>query len=128
MFTHPLYFKIYSVRNFVMKSRIITGLVGLVVVIGWLFSMYTPVFAAVLAIVAAIGVFETLKAFEIRNPVFKGICIVISALVPFYFEYKSKISVPLFPVITASPGNIRRRWSTVARSIWISVQTVHHIM
>ncbi len=83
-----------------MKSRIITGLVGLVVVIGWLFSMYTPIFSIVLAIVAAIGVFETLKAFEVKNPVFRVICIVLSLLVPMYFEYKDKVSVPLFPVIT----------------------------
>ena len=44
-----------------MKTRIITGLVGLVVVIGWLISMYTPVFTAVLAIVAAIGVLSFLR-------------------------------------------------------------------
>lgn len=83
-----------------MKSRIITGLVGLVIVIAWLFSMYTPIFSIALSIVAAIGVFETLKAFEVKNPVFRVICIILSLLVPMYFEYKDKVSVPLFPVIT----------------------------
>lgn len=82
-----------------MKSRIITGLVGLVVVIAWLLSMYTPVFTAVLAIVAAIGVFELIKAFEVKNPVFKGICIILALLIPFYFEYKAKLTVPMFPII-----------------------------
>ncbi len=84
-----------------MKTRIITGLVGLVVVIAWLISMYTPIFSAVLAIVAAIGVYELIKAFEVKNPVFKGLCLIISVLIPFYFEYKAKINIPMFPVIAA---------------------------
>ncbi len=83
-----------------MKTRIITGLVGLVIVIGWLFSMYTPVFTAVLAIVAAIGVFELTKAFEVKNPVFRGLCLLISAALPFWFEYKAKLNIPMFPVVT----------------------------
>lgn len=82
-----------------MKSRIITGLVGLVIVIGWLFSMYTPIFAAVLAIVAVIGVFEIMKAFEVKNLIFRSLCLIISALIPFYFTYKASINIPLFPII-----------------------------
>ena len=84
-----------------MKSRIITGLVGLVVVIGWLFSMYTPIFTAVLSIVAAIGVFELTKAFNVKNIVFRVLCIAISLAVPFLFAYKDVFSLPLFPVVTA---------------------------
>lgn len=83
-----------------MKTRIITGLVGLVVVIAWLISMYTPIFSMVLAIVAAIGVYELIKAFEVRNPVFKGLCLILSLIIPFYFEYKAKINIPMFPVVT----------------------------
>lgn len=82
-----------------MKSRIITGLVGLVVVIGWLFSMYTPVFTAVLAVIAAIGVFEIMKAFDVKNLVFKILCLIVSAVIPFYFAYKTTINIPLFPII-----------------------------
>lgn len=82
-----------------MKTRIITGLVGLVVVIGWLISMYTPIFTAVLSIVAAIGVFELLKAFEVKNIVLRVLCIAVSAVVPFYFTYRSAVDIPLFPVI-----------------------------
>lgn len=82
-----------------MKSRIITGLVGLVVVIGWLFSMYTPVFTAVLAVIAAIGVFEIMKAFDVKNLVFKVLCLIVSAVIPFYFNYKTTINIPLFPII-----------------------------
>ena len=84
-----------------MKTRITTGLVGLVIVIGWLFSMYTPVFTAVLAIVAAIGVFELTKAFEVKNPVFRGLCLAVSLALPFWFEYKEKLNIPMFPVVTA---------------------------
>lgn len=82
-----------------MKSRIITGLVGLVVVIGWLFSMYTPVFTAVLAVIAAIGVFEIMKAFDVKNLVFKVLCLIVSAVIPFYFAYKTTVNIPLFPII-----------------------------
>ena len=84
-----------------MKTRIITGLVGAAAVIGWLFSMYTPVFSVFIALVAAIGVFELTKAFEVKNPVFRGLCIAVSAAIPFWFEYRDKITLPLFPVITA---------------------------
>lgn len=82
-----------------MKSRIITGLVGTAAVIGWLFSMYTPVFSVVLAVVGAIGVYEMVKAFEIKNPVIKILSILISLLVPLWFEYKEKLNIPVFPVI-----------------------------
>ena len=83
-----------------MKTRIITGVVGALAVIGWLFSMYTPVFSVFIAVVAAIGVFELTKAFEVKNPVFRGICIAISAALPFWFEYKEKLGIPMFPVVT----------------------------
>ncbi len=83
-----------------MKTRIITGVVGAIGVIGWLFSMYTPVFSVFIALVAAIGVFELTKAFEVKNPVFRGLCIAISAALPFWFEYKDKLNLPVFPVVT----------------------------
>lgn len=83
-----------------MKTRIITGVVGAAAVIGWLFSMYTPVFSVFIALVAAIGVFELTKAFEVKNPVFRGLCIAISAVLPFWFEYKDKLNIPMFPVVT----------------------------
>ncbi len=83
-----------------MKTRIITGVVGAIGVIGWLFSMYTPVFSVFIALVAAIGVFELTKAFEVKNPVFRGLCIAISAALPFWFEYKDKLNIPVFPVVT----------------------------
>ena len=82
-----------------MKSRIITGLVGTAAVIGWLFSMYTPVFSVVLAVVGAIGVYEMVKVFDIKNPVIKVLSILISLLVPLWFEYKEKLNIPVFPVI-----------------------------
>ncbi len=82
-----------------MKTRIITGLVGLIIVIGWLFSMYTPIFTAVLAVVAAIGVYELVKSFEVKNIAFRIFCIVIALAVPFYFTYKNLITIPIFPVI-----------------------------
>ncbi len=84
-----------------MKKRIITGLVGLVIVIGWLCAMYTPVFSAVLAIVAAIGVFELTKAFEVKNTVLRILCLAIALVIPLYIDYKEKLSIPMFPVFSA---------------------------
>ncbi len=84
-----------------MKTRIITGLVGLVIVIGWLFSMYTPIFTAVLSIVGAIGVYEIMKTFKVKNIAFGILCLAVSVAIPFYFTYKSLITIPLFPIIAA---------------------------
>lgn len=84
-----------------MKTRIITGLVGLVIVIGWLFSMYTPIFTAVLSLIAAIGVYELIKAFEMKNMLLRILSIAIAVALPFYFTYKSVLNIPLFPIITA---------------------------
>lgn len=81
-----------------MKTRIITGLIGLAVVIGWLFSMYTVIFTAVLAAVAAIGVYELLKSLEIKNTALRILCIAVAVLIPFRFTY-SRLSIPTFPVI-----------------------------
>lgn len=83
-----------------MKTRVITGLVGLVAVLGWLMSMYTPIFTAVLAVVSAIGVYELLKAFEVKNIILKVLCTAVSFVVPFYFSYRNTVDIPLFPVIT----------------------------
>ncbi len=83
-----------------MKTRVITGLIGLVVVLGWLMSMYTPIFTVVLAIVAAIGVYELVKAFEVKNMILKILCVAVSLVIPFYFTYQSAVDIPLFSVIT----------------------------
>ena len=82
-----------------MKTRIITGLIGLVIVIGWLFSMYTPVFTAVLSVIAAIGVYELLKSFGMKNTALRILCIAVSVIIPFWFAYNSQLSIPVFPVI-----------------------------
>ena len=42
-----------------------------------------------------------LKVFDIKNIVFRTLCLLSSACVVLYSDYKDKISVPWFPVITA---------------------------
>lgn len=84
-----------------MKSRVLTGVIGSVIVTAWLLLMFTPVFSIVISVLSVIAAHEMLKAFSVKNPVFKGLCFLIAAAIPLYAEYKSKLDLPLFPVITA---------------------------
>ncbi len=84
-----------------MKSRLITAFVGILLVVGWLFAIYTPVFSAVLAIIAIIGVWEMLKVFNVQNIPFRILCLVFSAGVVLFADYGAKFNIPLFPVLTA---------------------------
>lgn len=83
-----------------MKNRLLTAFVGIILVIGWLFSMHTPVFSAVIALIAGIAVYEMVKVFKIKNIIFKVLCIAISVLSILYVDYRDEISIPMFPVIT----------------------------
>ncbi|MBR3597557.1 MAG: phosphatidate cytidylyltransferase [Clostridia bacterium] len=84
-----------------MKNRILTTVVGIALVIVWMVAMYTPFFAALLAFFCAVGVYEMMKAFEMKNIVLRVFYIIIAAIIPFYFEFRTKADIPLFPVITA---------------------------
>lgn len=84
-----------------MKKRLITAAIGIIVAVAWLFTMYTPVYSIVLSIVSMIATYEMLKVFDIKNIVFRTLCLLSSACVIQYADYKDKISVPWFPVITA---------------------------
>ncbi len=84
-----------------MKNRILTTVVGIALVIVWMVAMYTPFFAALLAFFCAVGVYEMMKAFEMKNIVLRVFYIIIAAIIPFYFEFRTKADIPLFPIITA---------------------------
>ena len=79
-----------------MKKRLITAAIGIGVAVAWLFTMYTPVYSIVLSIVSMIATYEMLKVFDIKNIVFRTLCLLSSACVILYADYKDKISVPLF--------------------------------
>lgn len=84
-----------------MKKRLLTALVGVSLAVAWLFTMYTPVFSAVLSIVAVIAAYEMLRVYEINNIILKILCLLTSASTVLYADYKSKLNIPLFPVVTA---------------------------
>lgn len=84
-----------------MKKRLLTALIGVGLAVAWLFTMYTPVYSAVMSIVAVIATYEMLKVYEIKNKVFGILCLITSASTVLYADYKSKLGISLFPVITA---------------------------
>lgn len=84
-----------------MKKRLLTALIGVGIAVAWLFTMYTPVYSAVMSIVAVIATYEMLKVYEIKNKVFGILCLITSASTVLYADYKSKLGISLFPVITA---------------------------
>ena len=84
-----------------MKQRLLTAAVGVTVAIAWLFTMYTPVFSVVMALIAVIAEYEMLKVFEVKNIPFKAVCYVLSAGTVLYTDYSDKIRLPMFPVVTA---------------------------
>lgn len=83
-----------------MKQRLLTALIGVSVAVAWMFTVYTPAFAIILALFAVTGVYEMLRVFEVKNVPFKVLCLVLSAAVMVYPDYSDKINVPLFPAVT----------------------------
>ena len=83
-----------------MKKRLLTALVGVSIAVGWMFTVYTPAFAIIMAVVACICVYEMLKVFGVKNIPFFVLCELTAAGVVLYAEYKTKLNLPLFPVIT----------------------------
>lgn len=83
-----------------MKKRLLTGVVGLSVAAGWMFTLNTPAFAVIMAIVACIGVYEMLKVFGVKNKLFFALCETTGFLTALYADYKSKIDLPFYAVIT----------------------------
>ena len=84
-----------------MKQRLLTALVGVSVAIAWLFTIYTPAFAIILAVIAVIGEFEMLRVFEVKNVPFKVLCLIMTAGIMIYPDYSDKLHVPMFPAVTA---------------------------
>ncbi len=83
-----------------MKKRLLTALVGVSIAVGWMFTIYTPAYAIIMALVAGVCVFEMLKVFGVKNVPFFVLCELTAVCVVLYADYKTKLNVPLFPVIT----------------------------
>lgn len=83
-----------------MKKRLLTALVGVTIAVGWLFTIYTPAYAIIMAAVAGICVYEMLKVFGVKNVPFFVLCEAAGVCTVLYADYKSKLNLPLFPVLT----------------------------
>ena len=82
-----------------MKKRLLTALFGILIAVGWMFTIYTPAFSLILAAVAAIAVFEMLKVFEVTNKPFFILCELTAVATTEYAEYKAKLPVPLYAAV-----------------------------
>lgn len=83
-----------------MKKRLLTALVGVSIAVGWMFTIYTPAYAIIMAAVAGICVYEMLKVFGVKNIPFFVLCELAGAGVVIYADYRSKFTLPMFPVLT----------------------------
>ena len=83
-----------------MKKRLLTALVGVSVAVGWMFTVYTPAFAIIMAAMSGICVYEMLRVFDVKNVPFFVLCMLAGVGTVIYADYRSKLNVPLFPVIT----------------------------
>ena len=83
-----------------MKKRLLTALVGVSIAVGWMFTVYTPAFAFIMAAVAGICVYEMLRVFDVKNIPFFVLCELTGVCTVLYAEYKTKLNLPLFPIIT----------------------------
>lgn len=84
-----------------MKKRLLTALVGVSVAVAWMLTIYTFAYSAVMAVVAAIAVYEMLKVFGVKNKIFFGLCELTGAGTVLYADYLADKDIPLFPVLAA---------------------------
>ena len=84
-----------------MKKRLLTAFFGVGIAIGWLCTAYTPVFSAVMALVAVIAVYEMLKVFGVKNKIFFILCELTAAGTVLYTDHLTDKNIPLFPVFTS---------------------------
>lgn len=83
-----------------MKQRVLTGIIGGAVAIGWVFTINTPVFAPIMAVFSVIAVYEMLKVFNVTNLPFKILCWALTVFITLYPDYSSKLNIPMFPAVT----------------------------
>lgn len=89
-------FKKSSVK--IMKKRIITGVmaglfaIGLLVLVGFGYTKYLSIFAAVFS---AIGAYEVLRVSKCKNKVLIGMVCAVAAFVPFYIAFNLASVIPV---------------------------------
>ena len=84
-----------------MKKRLLTALAGITVAVGWMCTVYTPLYSIILGIVSAIGVYELLRVFGVKNKIFSALCLLLGCGLVVYADYRDKLSLPFFPCAAA---------------------------
>ena len=84
-----------------MKKRLLTALFGIAFAVGWLFTMYTPFYAIIMAAFAFVAEYEMLKVFEVKNIPFKVVCLALSVGIMLYADYRDKFAFAFFPAAAA---------------------------
>lgn len=79
-----------------MKKRVITSLVGVLVILPCFIFMHSVLFAVLFAVAGAIAVHEIIKATKCKNKVLTAISCLTAAVIPFLFHYN--IEIPFMPV------------------------------
>lgn len=74
-----------------MKVRVISGIVAAIIGIGALVLMFTPVYSIFIAFLSAVATFEIMNVAQIKSKLIMTPAIVLSAIMPNYFEYKSML-------------------------------------
>ncbi len=83
-----------------MKQRIITGLIGLVVLCACMLLFNTIFFNVILSLVASIAIFEVLSATKLlKNLILSVICILITALTPFLTTNIKDLNILIYLVL-----------------------------
>ena len=78
-----------------MKKRIITSLVGILVILPCFIFMHSVLFAVLFAVASAIAVQEIIKATGVKNNILTAISCITAAAIPFLFHFN--IEVPFLP-------------------------------
>nr|MCR5042092.1 phosphatidate cytidylyltransferase [Clostridia bacterium] len=76
-----------------MKNRVLTGLIGGAIVIGFLCGMFTFLLPVMVALIAGIGLFELQGAVGLKNIPLRVLTIAVAAFIPFWSAYSLRIPV-----------------------------------
>lgn len=84
-----------------MKNRLLTALVGVSLAVGWLFTMYTPFFAIIMAGVSGIAAYEMMKVFGVKNKLFFALGEATAVGTVLFADYNERLRLPVYSLVTA---------------------------
>lgn len=79
-----------------MKTRVITSVIGALIIIPFFVFMHSVAFPILFAIASAIAVHEVIKACDVKNQVITAISCITAAIIPFIFHFN--LEIPFMPV------------------------------